>query len=371
MRILHLSSAKAFGGGERHLADLVNSLVARGHELYAALPPHSPLRAHLSALPAKNIFDLTLRNALDLKGAFELSGLVRRLRPEIVHAHMARDYPPAAFATRLNKHSRLIITRHVLFPLNRLHAATLSHAARVIAVSRAVARSLSGQKIFPAEKIAVVPNGIDTSRFEQAAPEFELEELRRSLNLEPGRLLVGTVGEIKRLKGLEEFLRAAAIVVRKLPNVDFILAGSDLSPKGEHLAATRRLIDELKLGSHVHLTGWLEDVAPLLSTLDLFVSASHTESFGLSMVEAMASGLTVVATETEGAREIIEAGRTGLLVPVCDEQALARAILALLEDAAERKRLGAAARAAARERFSLERMVAATERIYLEAISNG
>jgi glycosyltransferase involved in cell wall biosynthesis len=153
--------------------------------------------------------------------------------------------------------------------------------------------------------------------------------------------------------------------------VDFIIAGCDTSRTGEHRARVERLISEHeRLRGRVHLTGWLTDVAPLLSSLDIFVSASHTESFGLTMVEAMASGRPVVATATEGAREIIEDGVTGLLVPVGDAEALAAAITGLLEDAQERKRLGARASEVARERFSLDRMVEATEQVYREVLGS-
>ncbi|HEX8143479.1 MAG TPA: glycosyltransferase family 4 protein [Pyrinomonadaceae bacterium] len=370
MRILHISSARALGGGERHLADLANALARRGHDVHAVLAPTSPLRAELSALPPQNIFTLPLRNALDVPSAHGLARLVRRLEIEIVHAHMARDYPLASYAARRNRRARLFITRHVLFHLNRLHVFTLSSVSRVIAVSRAVASALEAQRIFPANKISVVHNGIDIERFDRAARGFDREAFRRTLpRYAPGRLLVGTVGEFKALKGQEEFLRAAAQLAERFPRADFIIAGADFSRTGETRAHVERLIHELGLETRVHLTGWLDDVAPLLCALDVFVSASHTESFGLAIVEAMASGLAVVATATEGARESIEDDASGLLVPIGDTEALARAIARLLEDPVERARLGERARRRARERFSLEQMVAATERLYRESLT--
>ena len=372
MRILHISSARALGGGERHLADLANALAERGHEVYAALVPGSPLSRELSALPEQNIFRLRLRNALDIGSALELARLVRRHRIEIVHAHMARDYPLAALgAQRAGTNTQLIITRHVLFPLHRLHRIALSRVSRVIAVSGAVARSVSAQRLFPAHKIKVVTNGVDVKRFDARAHASRHETFRRSVGIAPERLLVGMLGEIKPLKGQEDFLRMGAIIARRFPAVDFIIAGCDTSRTGEHRARVERLISEHeRLRGRVHLTGWLTDVAPLLSSLDIFVSASHTESFGLTMVEAMASGRPVVATATEGAREIIEDGVTGLLVPVGDAEALAAAITGLLEDAQERKRLGARASEVARERFSLDRMVEATEQVYREVLGS-
>jgi glycosyltransferase involved in cell wall biosynthesis len=370
VRILHISSARALGGGERHLAALACELASRGHEVHAALAPQSPLRDELlRALPAQNIFDVNLRNALDLKGALELARAVRERRIEIVHAHMARDYPPAAFAARRNEDARFIITRHVLFPLNRLHALTLAQASRVIAVSHAVARHVSAQRIVPARKLTIVPNGIDFKRFDDDARDAHREAFRLQLNIAPERLLIGTVGEIKRQKGQEEFLRAAESIASIFPDAEFIIAGADTSQKGERVAALEKLVQQLNLGTRVHFTGWLDDVYPLLCALDLFVSASHTESFGLSIAEAMASGLAVVSTATEGAREII-IENTGILVPVGDSDSISRAVVSLLKNPHERHRLATHAQASARQRFSLESMVNATEQIYLEAIMN-
>jgi L-malate glycosyltransferase len=370
VRILHISSARALGGGERHLADLVNALSRRGHEVHVSLAPRSPLREELKALPARNIITLPLRNALDVPSAHELARLVRRLDIDVVHAHMARDYPLASYATRRASRARLIITRHVLFPLNRLHTWTLSHVARVIAVSGAVARALQSQRIFPADKITVVPNGIDVGRFDKAAHAIDPQAFRRSFGIDRERLLVGTIGELNRLKGQEEFLRAASLLAKRFPEAEFIIAGADFSRTGEHRARIVKMISDFDLEKRVHLTGWLKDVAPLIHALDLFVSASRTESFGLSIVEALAGGVAVVASATEGAREILSDGETGLLVPIDDTEQLASAIARLLEDKGERERLGLRGRSSALERFSLERMVDATELIYREAIAS-
>ena len=371
VRILQISSARALGGGERHLADLANALDERGHEVHLALTPHSPLLEELSGLPRERICTLRLRNALDVKSAVELSRIVRQREIEIVHAHMARDYPLASYAARSNKRSRLVITRHVLFPLNRLHTFALSNVSRIIAVSQPVARSLQQRNIFPANKISIIPNGINLSRFNSQVRGFKREEYLKRLQIAPERLLIGTIGELNRLKGQEDFLRAASIVARRNPQIDFVIAGRDTSRTGEHLAALKSLANELGLNNRVYFTGWLEDVAPLLHALAIFVSASHTESFGLAIAEAMASGTPVISTATEGAREIIEENTSGLLVPTSDTQALAHAMSLLIENEHERQRLAVHAHERVAERFSLEQMVSATEQLYEAVVREG
>jgi glycosyltransferase involved in cell wall biosynthesis len=377
LKILQISSAQSLGGGERHLADLANGLARNGHDVHVAVRPKSPLIAELKDVPRKNIATLPLRNSLDASSARALSKFVRENQIEIVHAHMARDYPLAAYAARMNPSSRLIITRHVLFPLGRLHRITFAKAARVIAVSQAVAAQLTNEKVVPSEKISVVLNGIDTARFQAARQKFSRRKfladwkLPEECLLPNDCLLIGTVGELTPLKGQEEFLRAAIRILEQHQNAYFVIAGIDHSRSKENRARLERLIEELQLAERVRLVGWLEDLAQLYCALDVFVSASQTESFGLAIAEAMASGTAVVATETEGARELIQSGETGLLVPIGDVDKLAAAISTLLQNKDERARLGAAAQQAASANFGVERMIAETEEIFRVEIQQG
>jgi glycosyltransferase involved in cell wall biosynthesis len=177
-------------------------------------------------------------------------------------------------------------------------------------------------------------------------------------------LLVGTVGELTPLKGQEEFLRAAKQVLQQIPVARFIIAGIDHSRGNKHRERLEQLIEELNLKERVRLVGWLEDLAQLYCALDVFVSASQTESFGLALAEAMASSTAVVATKTEGALELIEPGETGLLVPIDDVDRLAEAILMLLENKDSRTRMGQEAQQTAAARFDVARMIAETEEVY-------
>ena len=359
MRILQICSAREIGGGERHLADLANELAKHGHEVFAALSPGSPLRNELSALDPSKIIELPMRNALNLRTAMRLSRFVRDNGIEIVHAHVARDYPLAALVTGRSK-ARLVLTRHVLFSMNPIHKLTLRRTARVIAVSQAVADALREQRIFDAVRIVVVYDGIDVDRFAKG---------RESVRQDSGKLRVGTIGHLAPIKGFDDFIRAAAVVSRERDDADFVILGEDKSEHGENRRALEALIDDLKLNQRVKLTGWVEDIASILPTFDLFVSSARAEPFGLSIVEAMAAGVPVIATASEGAIEIIEPNQTGLLVPIGDIEAMAKAITFLLNDVSERKRLSQNAADAARQRFSLEEMVTKTEMVYAEVIA--
>ena len=355
------------GGGERHLIDLSKGLARRGHQIYLATRPDSPLIRELNEIPAERVTTLPLRNSLDAPSARALAKLVRQQQIEVVHGHMARDYPLAAYSIRKNDRARLIITRHVLFPLNKLHRATLARASTVIAVSQAVAVQLRHDKLVPEEKIKVVANGIATERFRAARQAFIRAEFLKQWSLPDECVLIGTVGELTPLKGQAEFLKAAAEIIQEFPGAYFIIAGTDNSAEQTNVAALQELTHRLKLTDRVKIVSWLEDIAQLYCALDIFVSTSHTESFGLAIAEAMASKTAVVATGTAGAREIIRDGQTGLLVPIGDADELADTLIDLLRDNDRRTRLGEAAQQDVTARFGLEPMIDATEKIYLNA----
>lgn len=363
MKILHINSAQVLGGGEKHLIDLVSVLAARGHEAHVAVRPRSSLRAALTVRTDIKLLPLALRNAFDLPSAFQLALYLRRHDIEVLHAHLARDYPLAAFAASLSN-TPLVISRHLLFPLKKLHRWTLRPVKRIICVSEGVARAMRESDIGVENKIVVVHNGIEVEKY---ADEHSCRNgivLRRALDFD-ARFLVGTIGELAAHKGHEEFLRAAAAVIQRRDDVAFIIAGEDSTEAKRYRAHLEWLIGELGLKKYVRLLGWVDDVASLYNALDIFVSAARTEPFGLVLVEAMASGKpAVVATMTDGAREILEHEVTGILVPIGDAKRLTIAVERLLNDEHFRRMLSERARCVAQKRFSLDRMADAVEAIY-------
>jgi len=363
LKILQISSASTFGGGERYVVDLANALQSRGHDLYVIVRPNSPLPTYLE-IPKDKIKKLPLRNALDAPSARELDRFVKENQIDVVHAHMARDYSLAAYATRRNPTAKFFVTRHVLFKLNSLHRRTLARATRVIAVSHAVERELKAEQLVTDEQIAVIPNGISVEKFQQTAAKFDRQHFIAEKNLPDARMWVGTVGELRSLKRHDDFIRAAAIVAQSLPDVHFIVAGIDPSKTGEVRKTLKHLVAELGLKDRVHFLGWLDNAAQLYCLLDVFVSASEIESFGLVIAEAMSVGTPVVATMTEGAMEVLEDQRTGLLVPIGDPEKMAKAINVLLNSDETRQLIGHAARETATTNFSLRRMVDEIEQLY-------
>lgn len=364
VRILHISSARDFGGGEKHLIDLCRGLRARGHDVFVALRPTNKWQSRLDFLPSENILHVSLRNSFGVLSAQRIAEFVDENRIEIVHAHVARDYIPASLACRLSKTSKFVLTRHVLFPLKPFYRFALSNLAKAVAVSSAVEINL--RKIFPPEKIALVPNGIEIERWARADGAKLRESFRSSHDISPEALVVGTIGELVELKGQREFVLAAREIAAKFPAAHFVVVGRDNSYKKEFRRELKRLVKIFGLENQFLFLDWVEDTAEFFHAANVYVSASHSESFGLAILEAMASGAAIVAAETEGARELLSDGVSARIVPVKDAFRLSQAVGEILADDDLRKKLGENAQKTAREKFGLRRMIDETEKIYRE-----
>ena len=164
MRILQISSAKSYHKSGKPFVELCRGLNERGHEVFVALGKESDFGEKFDFLPASNLSKVSLRNSLDVLSARKIAGFLRENKIDLVHAHLARDYPPVSLAVRLYPKSKLIITRHILPPLKMLHKIVLKNVSKVIAVSSAVEANL--KKTFPPEKIGCIPYGIELKKME-------------------------------------------------------------------------------------------------------------------------------------------------------------------------------------------------------------
>lgn len=367
MRILQINSARTFGGGERHFVDLCQGLANRGHDVYAAVRPEMEWAERLSFLPSDNVLRNPMRNALDVPSVRQLAKFISKYQIEIVHAHLARDYTLASMAVRLVPEAKLVFTRHVLFPVKSVQKLLLSNVSKVIAVSSAVEANL--EKTFAKEKIVAIPNGIEIDKWASIDPPALKARFKSDNNIPADKILIGTIGELKELKGQEDFVLAAQIVAERFPGAHFAVIGKDNSSGQVFRRKLKRLVKVFGLDEHFLWLDWVESTAEALCAVDVFVSPSRSESFGLAIVEALAAGCSIVATETEGAKQILANGKYSELTRVNDPVALAEGICRALEKQDYKKPKVENQKYAA-EHFSLERMVAETEAVYRELIGS-
>jgi glycosyltransferase involved in cell wall biosynthesis len=227
----------------------------------------------------------------------------------------------------------------------RLQAAAYRLAHGIVANSHAAAEAVARDGV-PWTRIRIVPNGIDIGVYARAP-------------LATPRRVVTTVANLRPIKGHDTLLQAAAAVVSARPDVVFQFAGD--GPRRSALEARAR---SLGIERQVRFLGQCSDVAGLLRSSDLFVLPSLMEAFPNALMEAMATGLPVVATKVGGIPELVEHDRNGLLVPPGRPDELAAAILALLENPARADQLASAARRTVEQRYSFDQMVQAIESIY-------
>jgi glycosyltransferase involved in cell wall biosynthesis len=255
-----------------------------------------------------------------------------------------------------------VLSRRVDFRVRRSPGSRLLYSLpvdAVAAISEGVRRSLLESGV-PERLVRVIPSGIDFEPFE--AP-FDREAARAALGVAPGDLLAIQVAALAPHKSQTTLLRAAAALATSAPRLHVWIAGE--GTLREALLAEHRA---LGLDNRVRLLGFREDVVPLLRAADLFVLSSYLEGLGTSVLDAMAAGLPVVATEVGGVPEMVRHEVTGLLVPPRDPAALARAMERLVGDPTLRARLGGAGRVAARA-FGADRTAAATRGLYEELLA--
>jgi glycosyltransferase involved in cell wall biosynthesis len=231
-----------------------------------------------------------------------------------------------------------------------MQRAAYAVAHKVIANSRAAAQRLLFERV-PAHKVAVVANGLDFDRVQHRQWRPNLRKVVMVANLRPE-------------KGHDVLMDAAGDVLRRFPDAEFECVGA-----GPELAPLRARAEARRMAHAFTFSGHCDDVAARLAQADIFVLPSRSEAFPNAVLEAMAAGLPIVASGVGGILELVDDGKTGLLVPPGEPQPLGDAICRLMADPAAAGQLGDAARDHARACYSFDRMVAAFESIYLTELT--
>jgi lipopolysaccharide/colanic/teichoic acid biosynthesis glycosyltransferase/glycosyltransferase involved in cell wall biosynthesis len=224
--------------------------------------------------------------------------------------------------------------------------------------------------VCPRNKVAWIGNGVDTSRFFYATPP---DKTRLHYGLAPGDKVIGFVGRFVREKGILDLLQAMPIVNQAIPEARLLLVGDALPSDRD--SKTKQIISRMQgqghFASRVVSTGFLEDIAAPMSVMDVFVLPSYREGMPRTIIEAMASGKPVIATNIRGCREEVVHGLTGLIVPVNNPQALAEAIIYILSQPEEGLRMGAEGRLRANKFFTEQTVLDRQIKFYADAVKKG
>ena len=355
---LHVDTAQTWRGGQNQVLLTVNGLRAIGHRAILVAHPSGELRKR--AAEGLELVPIASHSEIDLSAAWRLSRVIRRLAPDVVHAHDAHATAMAALAVPMAgsaaKSPTLVVSRRVDFHLRNHSFSRWKHRQVdcFIAASEAIRRMLVADGI-PPHRVVTVHEGIDVEHV-QAAPAVNVHEVCFLPHRSP---LVGNVAALVPHKGQRHLVEAARLVVRELPDARFVIFG-----EGELREQLERQVRDYHLEKHVMLPGFRTDVLGCIKGFDVFAMSSVTEGLGTSLLDAMACSRAIVATRAGGIPEIVDDGRTGVLVEPRDHAAMARAILRLLKDPDLRRRMGDAGLARVREQFTVDRMVAETAAVY-------
>jgi len=370
IRALHVITRMNIGGASRNMLALTGALRELGHETLLAFGVPEPGEGELDLddEPAMRIAGLrrALDPASDQRAITELTRLIARYQPDVVHTHMSKAGALGRSAARRQKVSTVVHTfhGHVLegyfaSPANAAFMIAERRLAKrtdaLIAVSAATRDELLEAGIGRPEQWRVLPVALDLEPI--ARSTISPAQARRALDLPAGVPLVGIVGRLVPIKNHVLFLEAARRVLERIPAATFVIAGD-----GELRSLLE--VEAESLGGRVRFLGWVSDLPTLYAALDVVVLTSLNEGTPVALIEAAAAGRAVVATDVGGVAEVVEDG--GYLVPSGDERALADAIEALIGDPDLRIRLGRAGRDGVVERYAAERVGASTAGLYLD-----
>jgi glycosyltransferase involved in cell wall biosynthesis len=369
--VLHVAETAGWAGGETYLRTLATGLDPARFRLAVAVPEDGPLVERLGMLGVPSHRVPLAARLLNPGALSALVELFRRERPAVVQSHGARSNVYTRLAGRIAGVPAVLSTVHnSLFDYDvpRLRRAGYVLAERLtspladaaIAVSGAVARDLAGRYRMREDKVVTIRNGIDAEAFVAGR---HARDLRAALDLAPGDRVIGLTARMTAQKGHRHLLDALPALLERVPRLRCLFVGD-----GPLRAELERAAARLGVAGVCRFTGARSDVADVLSLLDVAVLPSLSEGLPFALLEAMALGKPVVATDVGGNAEVVADGETGLIVPARDPAALARALTILLEQPLTARTMGQRGGARVRERFTLTQMCESLERLYVSTL---
>lgn len=359
IHIQHVLLSLQPGGLENGVVNIVNGLdPSRFRSSLCCLQGAGGFVSRVRA-PDVSIHEMGLGRGNDYRLPWRLAQLFRRSRPDIVHTRNPEAFFYGFLGAKLAGVRALVHSEHGrIFPdkWHRLWAQRLfsRYTTTVFAVSEQLKRDLVRKVGLPEARIEVLYNGVDLSR----CVPIDRESMRWRLGAGVGDIVIGSVGRLAPVKNYSLLLHAVQGLVAAV-GIIVVLVGD-----GPERTALMAIAQELGLGERVHFLGHRDDVFELLAAMDVFVLPSVSEGMSNTLLEAMAAGVPVVASDVGGNPEIVRDGVDGLLFPTADMVALRERLQKLCVDLHLRECLGKAGRERVLEGFSIEAMIARYERLY-------
>jgi glycosyltransferase involved in cell wall biosynthesis len=357
--VLHIEAGRHLYGGARQVLYLLEGLTGRGIENVLACPVASDIARAARGLA--RVCEMPMRGDADFWLALRLWRLIRDERPDIVHVHSRRGAEVwGGIAARLAG-VPCVMSRRVDNPEPRwLVAMKYRLYGHVITISAGIRHVLIAEGMPPA-KVTCVRSALDPGPY---SIEYDKPAYRQGLGVPADTLVVGVIAQLIPRKGHRYLLAALPEVLLFHPGVQVLIFG-----RGPLEADLRQAINAQRLAGHVRLMGFIDNLPEVLGCLDLVVHPAEMEGLGVSLLQASAAGVPIIASRAGGMPEAVRDGVNGLLVPPGDAKALARAMLRLLGDADLRGRMGVAGRELVSTEFSVDAMCAGNLAVYHQLLS--
>lgn len=357
-------------GAEKQLYLLASSLnPEKFRAIIIQLSPDNSFQIASGNLEGLELFHFPTGKLYNLNGLHQINhllSLTKNKKVDILHTFFEKSEVMGWLAVRLSgipvwitSRRDLGFKRKIIYDI--IFRMTSKDCKKCIANCNAVREQAIQQENLPPEKIEVIYNGLDLSEYQQT---LENKSLREELGIVNGTPLVGLIANFNfEIKGHIYFLGAAKKILEKVPNVKFVLVGD-----GALRLRYEAVAQELNIRNDVYFLGKRIDVPSIISNLDVSALSSTNEGFSNVIMESMAAGKPVVATNVGGSKEMIKDEVTGYLVPPADSQSMANAIINLLENPDKARAMGSAGRAVVKEKFTVEAMVEKYEELYQSLI---
>ncbi|MBC8555871.1 MAG: glycosyltransferase family 4 protein [Candidatus Brocadiales bacterium] len=373
--LLYVFDNMEFGGGERVFAQIINRLSSEKYKIMVACLPTGAFIEKIKG-SGTQIKSVDMRNRFNPGVILQLADFMKRDKIDIVHSQGARADFFASMAAKLTKVPVVISTVAMpvegfdVNPIKRLIYKALNRFSerfvnRFIVVSEALEKVMIERHRIEPQKLVTIYNGIETGEYNIPDQEVICEKsgLWEELGLKSDVPVIGAIGRLVWQKGFEYFIEAIPGLLKEFKEARFLIVGEGML-KEELKMKSRKLRIEDKL----IFTGFRNDIKEILASIDIFVMPSLLEGLPMILLEAMAMGKPIVATDIEGIIEVLENGKTGLLVPPRDTEALAEAVIDLLKHQDKANQMGFTARKVVIERFGVDIMVQKVEKVYEELL---
>jgi glycosyltransferase involved in cell wall biosynthesis len=364
-RVLQVTPSLGYGGMERVAATIARNLDRDRFEVsFLCLRQAGPLGEELEAAGFRVEVLPGGRNAADYRSSVKVARHFRRTAPSVVHTHNTHALIDCGIGGLLAGRPALVHTDHARQFPDRLRYVVAEHLLsrltyRMVGVSDHTTENLRRYERIPKRKLVTIPNSVDIPPFDRREAR---EAVRSELRIAEDDVVLGSAVRLTAQKGLTYLIEAFARLVVANPKALLVIAGT--GPDHEPLTSLAR---EIGVADRVRFIGARSDVPRLLCGLDVYVLPSVWEGMPLGVLEAMAVGCPVVATRVGGVPEMIDHGRSGLIVPSRNVEALAAAIARVLNDLDASRVMAQQALERFQTRFSLSAMIRAYEELYLES----